>query len=140
MMGDDLNPSLTPHHQPKMGPHSLNLPQVWASICWTLLDPVPRASLHLPVRVHRLLLAPLDAGWGGGGGHGGRSWSGPDPKGGGGPPPLRTPKLSHGTRCFVGAGGAGDFVLGIRQGEFFLFHPMCLYSKYSEFCGEFKNG
>ena len=75
--------------------------------------------------------------------HGGRSWSGPDPKGGGGgggPPPLRTPKLSHGTRCFVGAGGAGDFVLGIRQGEFFLFHPMCLSSKYSEFCGEFKNG
>ena len=74
--------------------------------------------------------------------HGGRSWSGPDPKGGGGdpPPPLRTPKLSHGTRCFVGAGGAGDFVLGIRRGEFFLFHPMCLYSKYSEFCGEFKNG
>ena len=75
--------------------------------------------------------------------HGGRPWSGPDPKGGGGgdpPPPLRTPKLSHGTRCFVGAGGAGDFVLGIRQGEFFLFHPMCLSSKYSEFCGEFKNG
>ena len=73
--------------------------------------------------------------------HGGRSWSGPDPKGGGDPPPpLRTPKLSHGTRCFVGARGAGDFVLGIRQGEFFLFHPMCLYSKYSEFCGEFKNG
>ena len=41
---------------------------------------------------------------------------------------------------FVGAGGAGDFVLGIRQGEIFLFDPMCLYSKYSEFCGEFKNG
>ena len=72
--------------------------------------------------------------------HGGRSWSGPDPKGGGTPPPLRNPKLSHGTRCFVGAGGAGDFVSGLRQGEFFLFHPMCLYSKYSQFCGEFKNG
>ena len=28
--------------------------------------------------------------------------------------------------------GAGDFVLGIRQGEIFLFDPMCLYSKYSE--------
>ena len=37
---------------------------------------------------------------------------------------------------FVGAGGVGDFVLGIWQG----FDPMCLYSKYSEFCGEFKNG
>ena len=34
----------------------------------------------------------------------------PTPKGGGGAPPLRTPKLSHGTMCFVGAGGAGDFV------------------------------
>ena len=41
---------------------------------------------------------------------------------------------------FVGARGAGYFVLGIRQGEIFLFDPMCLYSKYSEFCGEFKNG
>ena len=76
--------------------------------------------------------------------HKGRSWSGPDPKGGGvgdpPPPPLRTPKLSHRTMCFVGARGAGDFVLGIRQGEIFLFDPMCLYSKYSEFRGEFKNG
>ena len=76
-------------------------------------------------------------------GHGGWPWPGPDPKGGGGgapPPPLRTPKLSHGTVCFVGAGGAADFVLGIRRGGIFLFHPMCLYSKYSESCGEFKNG
>ena len=56
------------------------------------------------------------------------------------PPPLRTPKLSYGTMCFVGARGAGDFVLGIGQGEIFLFDPMCLYSKYSEFRGEFKNG
>ena len=37
----------------------------------------------------------------------------------GDPPPLRTPKLSHGTMCFVGARGAGDFVLGIRQGKIF---------------------
>ena len=51
------------------------------------------------------------------------------PKGGGGGA-LRTPKLSHGTMCFV---GAGDFVLGIRQGEFFFFDPMCLYSKYSRY-------
>ena len=74
--------------------------------------------------------------------HGGRSRSGPDPKrgGGGGDPPLRTPKLSYGTMCFVGARGAGAFVLGIGQGEIFLFDPMCLYSKYSEFRGEFKNG
>ena len=66
----------------------------------------------------------------------------PTPKGGGGdpPPPLRTPKLSYGTMCFVSARGAGDFVLGIGQGEIFLFDPMCLYSKYSEFRGEFKNG
>ena len=68
---------------------------------------------------------------------GGAPGKDPTPKGGGGGGALRTPKLSHGTMCFV---GAGDFVLGIRQGEFFLFHPMCLYSKYSEFCGEFKNG
>ena len=40
--------------------------------------------------------------------------------------------------CFVGARGAKDFVLGIRQGEFFLFDPMWLYSKYSEFRGEFE--
>ena len=64
----------------------------------------------------------------------------PTPKGGGGgtpPPPLQTPKWLYRTMAFV---GAGDFVLGIRQGENFLFDPMCLYSKYSEFCGEFKNG
>ena len=71
--------------------------------------------------------------------HGGRSWSGPGPKGGGGGA-LRTPKLSHGTVCFVGARGAGHFVLGIRHGEFFSFDPMCLCSKYSECRGEFKNG
>ena len=68
--------------------------------------------------------------------HGGRSWSGPDPKGGGGGP-LQTPKWLYRTIGFV---GAGDFVLGIWQGEIFVFDPMCLYSKYSEFCGEFKNG
>ena len=58
------------------------------------------------------------------------------PKGGA----LRTPKLLHGTMCFVGARGAGDFVLGIPARGIFLFDPMCLYSKYSEFRGEFKNG
>ena len=48
------------------------------------------------------------------------------PKGAGAtppPPPLRTPKLSHSTICFVGAGGAGDFVLGIRHGKFFFVRP-----------------
>ena len=51
------------------------------------------------------------------------------PKGGGGGA-LRTPKLSYGTMCFVSARGTGEFVLGIRQGEIFLFDPMCLYPKY----------
>ena len=50
-------------------------------------------------------------------------------KGGGGTPPpppaLQTPKWLYGTMGFV---VAGDFVLGIRQGEIFLFDPMCLYS------------
>ena len=54
-------------------------------------------------------------------------------------PPLQTPKWLYGTMGFVGARSAGDFGLGIRRGEFFLFDPMCLYSKYSEFCGELKN-
>ena len=63
----------------------------------------------------------------------------PTPKGGGTPPPpLQTPKWLYRTMCFVGAGGAGDFVLGRWQGEFFLFDPMCLYSKYSEFCENSK--
>ena len=42
------------------------------------------------------------------------------------PPPLQPPKWLYRTMGFV---GAGDFVLGIRQGEIFLFDPMCLYSK-----------
>ena len=46
------------------------------------------------------------------------------PKGGGGHPP-RTPKWLHGTMCFVGARGAGDFVLGTRYGANFCFHHMC---------------
>ena len=35
-------------------------------------------------------------------------------RGGDPPPPVRTPKLSYGTMYFVDAGGAGDFVVGIR--------------------------
>ena len=57
-------------------------------------------------------------------------------RGGGGA--LQTPKWLYGSMDFVGARGAGDFLLG--RGNFFLFYPMCLYSKYPEFCGEFKNG
>ena len=87
--------------------------------------------------------------------HGGRSWPGPPPRGvdplrlgpqmdgmshRGDPLPLRAPEWLYGSMGYVGTGGAGDFVLGIRQGEFFLCYPMCLYSKYSEFCGEFKTG
>ena len=56
------------------------------------------------------------------------------PRGGG----LQTPKWLYGTIDFVGAEGSGYFLLGIWQGEIFLFDPMCLYSKYSECCGEFK--
>ena len=59
------------------------------------------------------------------------------PKEGGGGGALQTPKWLYGTMGFV---GAGDFVLGIRQGEIFLFDLMCLHSKYSEFCGQFKHG
>ena len=66
---------------------------------------------------------------------------GPTPRGGGAPPPLRTPKWLYRSMGFVGAGGAGDFVLGTWKGEFFWFDvSMCLYSKYSEFCGDVKNG
>ena len=123
--------------------------------------------------------------------HAGRSWSGPDPKGGGGwglcergndtskstgrsgrqkavtrrnmrreervtvqgpvkeqqpdgmshrGGALQIAKWLYRTMGFVRARGAGDFVLGIRQGEIFWFEPMCLYSKYSEFCGEIRNG
>ena len=54
--------------------------------------------------------------------HGGGSWSGPNPKGGGVPPsPLQTPKLLYRTMGFV---GAGDFVLGIWQGEILVLDPM----------------
>ena len=67
---------------------------------------------------------------------------GPNPKGGGWgtPPPLYRPLWLYWSMEFVGAGGAGDFVLGTWQGEIFLFYPMCLYSKNSECCGEIKNG
>ena len=41
------------------------------------------------------------------------------------PPPLQTPKWLYRTMGFVGARGAGDFVLGIRQGEIFLFRCVC---------------
>ena len=50
----------------------------------------------------------------------------PTPKGGG-DPPSTDPKMVVQNNGLVGARGAGDFVLGIRQGEIFLFDPMCLF-------------
>ena len=49
---------------------------------------------------------------------------------------LQTSKWLYGSMDFV---DDGDFVPRISQGEFFSFYPMCLYSKYSEFCGKFTN-
>ena len=49
--------------------------------------------------------------------HGGRCWSGPNPKGGGYPP---SPKWLYRSLGFV---GARDFVLGIRQGGNFCVPP-----------------
>ena len=60
------------------------------------------------------------------------------------PPPSDPPKVFEpvflqfeilGER--VGAKGAEIFFLPFLRRCFF--YPMCLYSKYSEFCGEFKN-
>ena len=61
---------------------------------------------------------------------GGRGAAGQDPTprrgvGGGG---STDPKMVV-TMGSVGARGAGDFFSGIRQGEIFLFYPLCLYSK-----------
>ena len=67
--------------------------------------------------VHAHILGPC---------HGGCSRPGPNPKGGGGGA-LLTPKWLYRTMGFVGAGGAGDFFLGIRQGENFLFDPMSTF-------------
>ena len=39
---------------------------------------------------------------------------------------------------FCGRQRRRRFFFGRRQGEIFLFDPMCLCSKYSEFCGELK--
>ena len=51
---------------------------------------------------------------------------------------LRTPKRLHGTMAVAGAVGAGDFLLVLRQGVNFCFHCMGLYSKCSDFSGDFK--
>ena len=66
----------------------------------------------------------------------------PDP-----PPPLHTPPKfsnpSFSNLRFWGKGSAPKalkiFLCPSRGRIFFFFCPMCLYSKYSEFCGEFKN-
>ena len=54
----------------------------------------------------------------------------------GGGPLLQTPKLFHGTMCFV---GGGNFVLGTWCPAKFCFHHMCLDPKWSKFSGEFKS-
>ena len=57
------------------------------------------------------------------------------------PPPLYRPPNGCTERWALWVPDTPEiFVLGIRQGEIFLFDPMCLYSKYSEICGEIKNG
>ena len=73
--------------------------------------------------------------------HGGQSWSGPDPKGGGGaPPPSTDPKIVARNSVLCRRRRRRIFCFRHTAGGIFLFDPMCLYSKYSEFCGEFKNG
>ena len=59
------------------------------------------------------------------------------------PPPPRPPEVFEPVFLqfevlgeSVGAEGAKIFLL-LRG---YLFYPICLHSKYSEFCGEFKNG
>ena len=65
----------------------------------------------------------------------------PTPKGRGGVlPPSTDPKMVVQNNGFCGRQRRRRFVLGIRQGEIFLSNLMCLYSKYSKFCGELKNG
>ena len=52
-------------------------------------------------------------------------------RGGGGvhpPPPLRTPKLSHGTVCSVGAGAPQILFQAYGGGEFFCSTP-CVYTQ-----------
>ena len=63
----------------------------------------------------------------------------PTPRGGT-PPPPQTPKRLHRTMGFMGAAGTGDFVLVLWQRVNFCFHRMCLYSKCSDFEGDFKYG
>ena len=66
--------------------------------------------------------------------HGGCSRSGHDPLGA--PGALGILEWLYRSMDFVRARGAGGCVLGIQQGVFlqqgcfFLFYPMCLYSKY----------
>ena len=66
--------------------------------------------------------------------------SGPDHKGGGDPPPSTDPTFVARNNLLCQRQRRRRFCFSIRQGEIFLFDPMCLYSKYSEFRGEFKNG
>ena len=75
---------------------------------------------------------------------GGRPVRIPDPNPPPSPPASRTPKVFEPVflqieilRERVGTEGAENLSFPFLRGYFF--YPMCLYSKYSEFCGEFKN-
>ena len=64
------------------------------------------------------------------------------PKGGGYPPPSTDPKMVVQINGFCGRRrfcfrhmAGGNFFVCVS-----VLLSMCLYSKYSEFCGEFKNG
>ena len=93
-------------------------------------SPLHRAGAALPQRLSK---------WGGGYKGGNLFASNP-------PPPSRPPKVFEPvflqfeiSRKSAGTKGAEFFFFGVLRGLFF-FNPLCLCLKYSEFCGEFKNG
>ena len=100
------------------------------SIAWSNEKSWPSHHLALPCGLRKALALVWYR-------HGGQSWSGPDPKGGGYPPPSTDPKMVVQDNGFC---GRRRFCFRHMAGGNFLFDPMYLYSKYSEFCGEIKNG
>ena len=62
------------------------------------------------------------------------------PKGGDPPPPSTDSKIVARHNVFCRRQTRRTFCFGHSQGDFFLFDPMRLNSKYLEFRGEFKNG
>ena len=54
--------------------------------------------------------------------------------------PLLCPPSQSGTEVLaVGAEGTGKLIFWLWEGVKTLFHPMCLYSKYSKIYGEFNH-